>query len=85
MTDSMKYKLRGVLYLLSGGLLTLSGIISWDGLDYIWGRNAQLDENTADMRVTIIIIGLALMAASYLEFVNVRISRKADQRDDKDF
>jgi len=84
MTDSLKYKLRGALYLLSGACLTISGIVTWDGLDYIWGTNYSIEGEAGSMHVTIIIIGLALMAASYFEFLNARLSRKNEKSDNKD-
>ena len=82
MSENFKYKLRGILYLVSGAFLTLSGVITWDGLDYIWGTNYSIDGETGGMHVSIIIIGLALMAASYFEFINARISREEDPKDD---
>lgn len=83
MKEHIKFKIRGVVYLLSGALLTLSSVFAWQGLNYIWETRSGTSEAVDGLRVALMIIGFALMAASYLEFLNARIT-KQNQNDEEE-
>ena len=83
MTRSLKYKLRGAAYIIAGAFLLISGIYSWDGLNFIWGTSSSLSDKTGNIKISVIIIGIALIAASYFEFLNARIY-KDEENSDKD-
>lgn len=77
MTQQLKYRIRGYLYLLVGLLLCLAGVSRWAGLDYLWSGKSL----NSGMYFPLIIIGMALATASYFEFLNARLSGR-DRTDD---